>query len=382
MNRQATTRPRRVPALARLAALAALASLAACGGDGATAPSKDASFDAARVQSGVSAINGALAAPVLESFVALSGRFGLGAAPGAATAGARELLSTAAASPSPADARRVASALSDGVLSAAAGTAVLPPSALGKTFVFDAGAQRYVVAAGRAGAPADGVRFVLYAVNPITHQPVTSAEIGHADLIDRAAAQTSGVALRLLVVSGATTHLDYAFAAAGDEQAGTLSVDGYATDGTTRLNFEIDAAGRKTATGGTLDVTFDFAVPNHGFSAEGRVQGTSAAYGAATSEKVDLTVNTGDALIVYAVTADPRTVDATVRVNGHTFATITGDREHPEIRGANGRALTAREGEALRQLFGLADGVFKLFAQLTAPVAAIILLGAMAWTGG
>jgi hypothetical protein len=112
------------------------------------------------------------------------------------------------------------------------------------------------------------------------------------------------------------------------------------------------------------------------------VQGTSTAFGAAASEQVDLTVNTGDATIVYAVAANPRTVDASVRVNGHLFATITGDRDHPNIRGANGRVLSAREGEALGKLFGLADGVFKLLAQLTAPVAAIVALGVMTWTDG
>ncbi|HKG90412.1 MAG TPA: hypothetical protein VKA84_00895 [Gemmatimonadaceae bacterium] len=372
MTRQAARPRRATPAIAASAALAALVVLAACGGDRVAAPLDEAAptFDAARVRSDVSALQGALAAPVLESFVMLSGQFGLGAAPSAATAGARELLSTAA-DPSAADARRVAAGLSASVLSAA-GTAVLPPSALGRTLVYDPATHGYVVAPGRAGAPADGVRFVLYAVNPITHEPVTTAEIGYADLIDRGPSTTSGISLRLLVVSGGTTYLDYAFAADGSDGSGTLSVEGFATDGTTRLNFEIGVQGRATATGGTLDVTFEFAVPARGFSASGHVQGASAAFGAEASAKVDLTVHTGDATIVYAVTSDSRTVDARVLVNGRVFATITGDPQHPEVRGAGGRALTAEEGEALRQLLGLADGVFKLLAQLTSPVAALV----------
>jgi hypothetical protein len=112
------------------------------------------------------------------------------------------------------------------------------------------------------------------------------------------------------------------------------------------------------------------------------VQGTSTAFGAAASEQVDLTVNTGDATIVYAVAGDGReevTIHAHRRVDRPR---VRGDRDHPNIRGANGRVLSAREGEALGKLFGLADGVFKLLAQLTAPVAAIVALGVMTWTDG
>ena len=45
------------------------------------------------------------------------------------------------------------------------------------------------------------------------------------------------------VVSGATTFLDYTVVADGSETAGSLSVNGFLTDGTTRLNFDIAARG-------------------------------------------------------------------------------------------------------------------------------------------
>ena len=68
------------------------------------------------------------------------------------------------------------------------------------------------------------MRFVLYAVNRLTNQPVVAAEIGYADLTDIGAGRTSGVGLRLQLVSGATTFLDYSVVADGTETTGSLSV--------------------------------------------------------------------------------------------------------------------------------------------------------------
>lgn len=60
--------------------------------------------------------------------------------------------------------------------------AVIPAPLLGKTMEYSVGQGRYVVGE-RTGAPANGVRFVLYAVDPLTEDIVTPlVETGYVDL--------------------------------------------------------------------------------------------------------------------------------------------------------------------------------------------------------
>jgi hypothetical protein len=67
-----------------------------------------------------------------------------------------------------------------------AGAALVPvmqPSVLGKTFVYDPAQKRYIIDPARAGAPANGVRFILYDETS-NGDPIAGREIGYADLTD------------------------------------------------------------------------------------------------------------------------------------------------------------------------------------------------------
>src|SRR2546425_7284057 len=75
---------------------------------------------------------------------------------------------------------RAAAAFSD-----ANPTALFPSTVLGKTFIYYTGTGRYGVS-DRTGAPSNGVRFILYSVNPATRTIVTPLqEIGSVDLTDK-----------------------------------------------------------------------------------------------------------------------------------------------------------------------------------------------------
>ncbi len=68
--------------------------------------------------------------------------------------------------------------------------AVIPPAARGAVYEWNAGTQRYVE--GAAVGPADGVRFVLYAVNPLTRLPAEPLDpIGYADFLDESSGATT-----------------------------------------------------------------------------------------------------------------------------------------------------------------------------------------------
>lgn len=363
-------------------ALCALVS-AACGTDRTTNPDGDARFDAQRLNADVATTERTMSSSVWASFTTLSERFDLGIPTTSAVAGSRELLAGALRAGRDRDgltmarSKQIAMATAERLMTAAAADVVLASpvlrlESLGKTYVYDATLQRYVVAPERTGAPENGVRFVLYAVNPVTHEPIVATEIGYADLIDDGAARPTGLGLRLIVVSEGETYLDYRVAIDGSANAGSLAVTGFLTDGTTRLDFNIEASGTVGPTGATMNVAFEFAVPARAFNVVGTVEGTHTADG--DLGRVNLAVHSGLTRIDFAVTGDEHTVNATILVNDRIFATVTGSPHDPVIRGAGGRELTAEEVGALQGILRLVGGVFELFGNLLKPVGAILAL--------
>ena len=354
----------------------ALCAFAAGCTDDATAPDVAARFDARRLAADVVATEQAMRPPIWESFSALSERFELVATATSAVAGSRELLRTPN-SLTPARSKQIAIATAERLMTVVGpdvspASPVLRPGALGRTYVYDATLRRYVLAPERTGAPAGGVRFILYAVNPVTHEPIVATEIGHADLIDEGRTRPTGVGLRLIVVSEGTTYLDYRVAIDGSPNSGTLAVTGFLTDGTTQLDFDIDVSGTAGPGGATMNVAFEFGVPARAFSVVGSADGVHSS----TSElgRVNLVVRSGPTKIELAVTGDESTVNATILVNERIFATITGDHHNPVVRGAGGRDLRQEEVEALHGILRLVGGVFELFGNLLKPIVAILAL--------
>ena len=353
-------------------------AIAACSSDSSTGPIGDG-LDAPRLKADVAATEQAMRPEVLSSFNALSGRFDLGATATAAVAGSRDIVGTGgnvsllrSQDLAVSSARRLLTASAfDAQLSAPA----LRPAALGTTYVYDPALHRYVAAPGRAGAPANGVRFILYAINPITHEPVVSVEVGHADLTDEGIARPSGIGLRLVVVSEGTTYLDYRVDLNGSENAGQLAVSGFLTDGETRLQFNIVARGASGPGGSAMNVAFEIAVPTRAFHVAGTVEGVQSPSGGLG--RINLVVRSGEAKIALSITGDDHTVNATIFVNDRIFATITGDNESPIVRGAGGRELTPDEREALQGIMRLVGGVFELFGNLLKPVEAILALSSV-----
>jgi hypothetical protein len=361
------------------ATLALCAFAAGCGSEDATGPDADARFDAQRLTADVVATERAMRPPIWTSFAALGEQFELGTTATAAIAGSRELLRTSDGL-TLTRSKQVALATVERLMSIT-GTDVAPSSpairaeALGRTYIYDATLGRYVVAPERTGAPTGGVRFILYAVNPVTGEPIVATEIGYADLIDEGRSRPTGIGLRLMVVSGGMTYLDYRVAIDGSPNSGTLAVAGFLTDGTTRLDFDIDVSATARPGSGTMNVAFEFAVPARSFTVVGSVDASQSSSGEVGS--VNLVVRSGPAKIELAVTGDDHTVNATILVNDRIFATITGDHHEPVVRGAGGRELTQEEVQALEGIFRLVGGVFELTGNLLKPVAAILMLSAV-----
>ena len=353
----------------RCATAVAAMVLTACGGDPA-GPADPADFDAPRTLADIQVIDATRDRSAWLSFTTMAPRFGLGPAASAAVTSGGEILAA------PNYAREVAVATARRLIDATNANAaapagrVLPEAALGKTFVYDAVLERYVAAPGRSGAPGNGVRYILYAVNPITRVPIVATEIGHADLTDEGAPGSAGIALRLVVVSGGTTFLDYSVEIEGTESSGSLSVAGFVFDGKTRLRFRVEAHAATGSAESGFAVAFHFAVPERGLTVAGSVQAVDR--GDTQGQAVQLTVHSGAAAIGYEILSDGRAIDARVTVNGRLFATVRGDPRNPEIRRTDGRPLSPEETRALHAMLQLAGSMLDTFWNLLRPVEAVL----------
>ena len=336
-----------------------LGLLAGCSDGTAARPGR---FNAARVEAGVAAVERAGASPVLSSLQVV-GRFaGDVGAPASNVSAARweRGLETTV--------RRLAATTTD------VGAALIPvmrPSVLGKTFVYDASARKYLPDATRTGAPPNGVRFVLYET-AANGDPIPGREVGFADLTDERRSSPTTAGVRLVVVSGGVTHLSYSFDLTGSLDAAKFDVHGFLSDGTERIEFSISTSHQLFGRGGkaTLDATLTAA--QHDFVVRAKAEGTA---GESDGDgQIALTISSGsDEIVVDAQTVEGQ-LDATFTVNGQLLATATGDPHAPVIRGDGGHELTEEEMHALGAIVGMAESLFKFVSDLLQPAGVLLLI--------
>lgn len=358
--------------MALLAGTLAL-TLAACD-ESATAPTADRAFDAEGVLTDFEALETTLATDGLASFQALTGRtpFGEGT-PGAAALRLGSALSTAGASGvgQPYAARLLHRARIARAATRAAGAPVISEGARGTTFVYDPQADRYVAAPERDGAPATGVRFVLYEVDP-AGRPVVEREVGYADLIDEGDDSAAAVALRLDVVVDGASVMEYRTTLDGDDGTGTLTVAGFLQDAD-RLDFDIVAAGSREGGREVVDLDFDLHLDARDFHIEGRVRGLENSTGG--EGFVDITLRHGEDTLRLDMTTAGGELTGAVTANGATFATVSGPEDDPTFVSGDGDPLTGTELLVLRHLADAVEDVFDLVEDLVDPVDDVVILG-------
>src|SRR6266702_1029024 len=124
------------------------------------------------------------------------------------------------------------------------GIKVVTTAALGTTYVWDPATNSYV-ASSDSGAPANGERFMLYALSQRSGLPsVPLTSIGYVDLTDSSAGATGVTLVGTPAAEPPATYASYSVAAGG------ASLAGFVTDGTTRLDLNVRAD--STTSPGTL----------------------------------------------------------------------------------------------------------------------------------
>ena len=252
-----------------------------------------------------------------------------------------------------------------------AGTAIdpmvtgIPSSVAGITFVWDEVNHIYV-ASSLTGAPSNGVRFILYAVDPVMLQPVEPVvEVGYVDVTDQSTASTTDIRVR--VVQANVTYLDYDVTAAATASGGLVNISGFASNGSSRADFNLKNTITNSAGGLVLSLDYDLSVPSRGLTLNwtATVANLSATEVAVT---LDLSIAGPNGNVRLVGTYGTSGGTFTVKVNGDPFATITLTGSSQVITGAHGEALTADEEASLQTILDYYTRSQGAFTDLLAPV--------------
>lgn len=337
-----------------------------CGGDGGTAPKLQ---DPAATLAAFEAYDSALATPVYESFTKAS--LYLTFAGAASTSPVAALLR--ATGPDLAElttgrfqptARRVdaVKALAPAFSQAGPQGPIIPDQLYGTTFEWNIINQQYF-ATSRPGAPANGVRAILYAINPLTQLPSDPlTEVGTLDLLDESFGNTLQLHVIVRGLGGTPTYLDYTASASAGTTGTNFSVSssGFVSNGASgsalrRLDFSVVLSGSQTATGATvgIDISYDINIPSIAIDLQYDItinQNTETV----TEDLFFSFQRPGETVVIDGtITATPSsfTVNLEVRINGGRFAIIRNVGQGIEVVDGSGNPLSQEQAAVLERLF-------------------------------
>jgi hypothetical protein len=356
----------RVPhyAMRPLAVVTLIGLMTGCGGNDSTAP--DAPFDPSGTTTDIAAVGSAYESDAMSGFQsampAISATLGESSAAVALRAAPSKIMAKGKSG-----AREYAASLARLYTQPTAGMrpvgsrAAILDEHLGKTFVRNAETLEYEVS-DRTGAPSNGVRFIVYTVNPISGQPVTPLqEVGYADV--EVTQTTSAASVRIELVSGNVTYLDYTVGATASQTAATVNVSGFVSNGEDRVNFDLDI---HVNSDDVLTFDYSLSVPTRGnFRMD--LEETWNLNTSTVTSSLELRGPHGTVTINGSWANNAGTYN--VVVNGDPFATITvTEGSDPVITGADGEALTQEELEALQDIYQVFLGGFDFFEDLLDPI--------------
>lgn len=239
----------------------------------------------------------------------------------------------------------------------------LPAEELGTTFEWDAAEDGYE-ATGRTGAPADGIRFILY---DRTATPLV--ENGFVDLTDDSGASSERLGVHLLQED--ITRLDYdveVTEATGATNAESTDISGFVTDGFERVDFEAVQVVSTTAEGFQIDLDYALSLASRPLVMElDFVLNLSLV---APDTRFTATFDSGTERLVLDFTQNAENaIDGTVAWNGEIVMTVTDDGTgQPVFQDPDGEELPAAEAAAMHDLLEFAsEGIGPLLAYLILP---------------
>ena len=246
-----------------------------------------------------------------------------------------------------------------------ASLALFPADLLGKTFVFNPALERYEIDDTATGAPADGVRLILYAVDPVLRQILEPLDpVGYLDLIDVSTASSD--ALRLVAVIEGETFLDYTASVTQTTTSTTIAAEGFLSDGTDQVDFDLSLSA------GLNSVSLDYLLSAGGNSVHLEASFSGGGEG---EFEATLTVQGDGDTVILTVTVTPSTVSGEITYNGDVAVTISGGPDEVTFTRPDGTPLTQQEINALEALGAIIEELFDAFDNLLAPALVVFAFG-------
>jgi hypothetical protein len=254
------------------------------------------------------------------------------------------------------------------VLSGGSAVPIFPANLLGKTFTWSEDLGRYALSE-ETGAPENGVRFIVYAENPITHTPAMPLNpVGYVDLTDESSAESTR--LRIRAVSDGVTLIDYyidaAFTMTSEEFAVQLHAVGFVSDGVKQLDFVLDqTAALDMATQAlTMDVLYDLSIPAEDVGVMLALSGEFGEEGPVNAVAT-LTVTDGANTAVFSLNiTDGEQVAGVLTYNGAPVVEISGTFDEAVFVRSDGEALTPDDIVALQEMMDIAGDVFEFATEI------------------
>jgi hypothetical protein len=323
--------------------------LTAC--NDSTGPNDD--FDPAESAADLQAVSDAFDTDVYQSLSAMGEGFGV--AVGAPALAQQAIDAGWIAVSSPDKWEQYGSAVVD-AMSANAAAILIPESFRGRTYEYHP-MEGYYHNPERTGAPENGIRFILYEVNPITGEP-GSTEIGHVDVLDESTDDAAVVRLR--VMSNEVEYINYTITATVGVGSLGVEIAGYVSDGTNRVDFTLDHTIDATFGSARAEIDYLIEVVDRDFSMTANMVIEFDAGTESGSITILATWQQGSNSISVTGSVDMASDGGTleVHVNGDLFATITMTGESITVVGADGGALSAEHIQALQNITDALGDVF------------------------
>ncbi len=243
----------------------------------------------------------------------------------------------------------------------AAGAPLIPDSLLGKTLAFTCASQRYAES-GDPGAPATGVRVVLYRRAPDGSIACPATAIGQLDLFDASAPGTTAVRGVGTGPGGSGPLVDYTISHNVADAQGVATATGFLTEGQQRLDFQVTGEPGSGLNNTIATVQLDDAAADlHAVLHHAAQMGVDT-----YSDDLDLSVQhaAGSAELKGSVgwANTLRSWDEIVSVNDAPFAKVGGsfvpENEGPSISPIGGRFFfTGEERRVLLDFVGAPDSI-------------------------
>ncbi|HKA57922.1 MAG TPA: hypothetical protein VKD28_04850 [Gemmatimonadales bacterium] len=268
--------------------------------------------------------------------------------------------------------------------------ALFPPELVGKTFEWNFTLSQYDTTA-RAGAPATGVRFILYAIDPLTGYPAGPApgtEVGYIDLIDETGSGNPKVHVIVAGVGGTPVYVDYTVRVGSQSATSvTINTTGYITNGadspdSLRFDGAITAAlAGNNGISVTEDVSFD--VNSHDVHVRNwqRVTITQTTTVTTISLRLSFRFEYAGEVVTLdgSLDADSQynvTGEFTARVDGGLYAscTVTGSQNTYTLtcQGADADGLSADDDAVLDALGAAAGSISTVFEGMLGPAIGVL----------